>query len=301
MTELGSRLKEARQAKGLSLDDLQEITKIQKRYLKGIEEGNYDMMPGKFYVRAFIKQYAEAVGLETDQVFEEYKSDVPEVYNDDLPEQISRVQSRKTVSPSTSKVLDVFPKILVVIFVIAAIFLAWWFITKFAGNSKEKLGGSTGSPVESEKVEQINKPKDSSKNNKENEQKEAASKESEQEKTDDTKEEKAIQELKVENTNGKFSTYQLLNTDKFEVKIVSTGETWVDLSNDKGQSYFQGIVKKGDSKTIDFSKDSKAVLNIGKVPETEIYINDEKVEYAVSPSDYTTQLITIQFAPSKTE
>ena len=64
MTELGARLKEARLAKGYSLEDLQEITKIQKRYLIGIEEGNYSIMPGSFYVRAFIKQYAEAVGLE---------------------------------------------------------------------------------------------------------------------------------------------------------------------------------------------------------------------------------------------
>ena len=36
MTELGTILKEARIAKNLSLDDLQEITKIQKRYLIGI-------------------------------------------------------------------------------------------------------------------------------------------------------------------------------------------------------------------------------------------------------------------------
>ncbi|MFL6517543.1 MAG: helix-turn-helix domain-containing protein, partial [Bacillus sp. (in: firmicutes)] len=56
MTELGNRLKEARLAKGLSLDDLQSMTKIQKRYLIGIEEGNYASMPGNFYVRAFIKQ-----------------------------------------------------------------------------------------------------------------------------------------------------------------------------------------------------------------------------------------------------
>ena len=43
LTELGNRLKEARVAKGFSLDDLQEITKIQKRYLIGIEEGNYEI------------------------------------------------------------------------------------------------------------------------------------------------------------------------------------------------------------------------------------------------------------------
>ena len=68
MTELGARLKEARLAKGYSIDDLQEITKIQKRYLAGIEEGNYSTMPGAFYVRAFIKQYAEAVGLNGDEL-----------------------------------------------------------------------------------------------------------------------------------------------------------------------------------------------------------------------------------------
>ena len=48
LTELGARLKEARLAKGYSLEDLQEITKIQKRYLIGIEEGNYSIMPGSF-------------------------------------------------------------------------------------------------------------------------------------------------------------------------------------------------------------------------------------------------------------
>ena len=77
LTELGNRLKEARLVKGLSLDDLQEITKIQKRYLIGIEEGNFSSMPGKFYVRAFIKQYAEAVGLEPEEIFEKFNSEIP--------------------------------------------------------------------------------------------------------------------------------------------------------------------------------------------------------------------------------
>ncbi len=73
MTELAIRLKEAREEKGMSLDELQAATKIQKRYLTALEEGNYDVIPGNFYVRAFIKQYAEAVGLDSDQLFEEYK------------------------------------------------------------------------------------------------------------------------------------------------------------------------------------------------------------------------------------
>ena len=42
MTELGQKLTEAREAKGLSIDQLHEITKIQKRHLVAIEEGNYE-------------------------------------------------------------------------------------------------------------------------------------------------------------------------------------------------------------------------------------------------------------------
>ena len=74
------------------------MTKIQKRYLIGIEEGNYSSMPGNFYVRAFIKQYAEAFRLNPDEIFETYKDEIPATHNDDLPEQLSRVKSRKRLS-----------------------------------------------------------------------------------------------------------------------------------------------------------------------------------------------------------
>ncbi|WBX79510.1 helix-turn-helix domain-containing protein [Virgibacillus salarius] len=42
--EIGARLKEAREAKNLSLESLQETTKIQKRYLLAIEEGNLHIL-----------------------------------------------------------------------------------------------------------------------------------------------------------------------------------------------------------------------------------------------------------------
>lgn len=100
MTELAIRLKEAREEKGMSLDELQAATKIQKRYLTALEEGNYDVIPGNFYVRAFIKQYAEAVGLDSDQLFEEYKKDIPNTYHDDVSEKISGLaMQRSFLSP----------------------------------------------------------------------------------------------------------------------------------------------------------------------------------------------------------
>nr|WP_275444592.1 RodZ domain-containing protein [Paenibacillus sp. ACRRX] len=70
-------LKKARLEKGLSLDDVQEATKIRKRYLEAIEEGDYKILPGSFYVRAFVKTYAETVGLDPDEVAQYYRQDIP--------------------------------------------------------------------------------------------------------------------------------------------------------------------------------------------------------------------------------
>ena len=107
LTELGTRLKEARLSKGYSLDDLQEITKIQKRYLIGIEEGNYSIMPGTFYVRAFIKQYAEAVGLDSNEIFRKFKNEIPAnntVQNVTATTNIQQPQQRRTLARQLVKV-----------------------------------------------------------------------------------------------------------------------------------------------------------------------------------------------------
>lgn len=77
MSDLGALLKKAREQRDLSLDDIQDLTKIRKRYLEAIEEGNYSVLPGSFYVRAFVKNYAEAVGLDAEEVLRLYNKEIP--------------------------------------------------------------------------------------------------------------------------------------------------------------------------------------------------------------------------------
>lgn len=289
MTELGIFLKEAREAKGLSLDELQSITKIQKRYLLGIEEGNYSMMPGKFYVRAFIKQYAEAVGLEPDQLFEQYKNEIPATYNEDLPEQLSRVQTRKGISADASKIFEFLPKILIGVFIVGALALIWYLIVQNAGDdAKEPAMSNKGKPA----LEEAEDVGEDSKDNAD---------EAEDENSDEKpaeEEPKPAQELTMVSNSGSNTVYELKNSDNFVVKIVSLGETWVGIKNAAGKTVFQGTLKKGKNETqsADMTNETQAVINVGRAPETEIYVNDQKLEYAVSPQEVMTQKITINFA-----
>lgn len=87
MSDLGNLLKKAREQRGYSLDDIQEMTKIRKRYLEAIEEGEYKVLPGNFYVRAFVKNYAETVGLDAEEVLRLYHRDMPATVSETVPEQ----------------------------------------------------------------------------------------------------------------------------------------------------------------------------------------------------------------------
>ncbi|WHX63583.1 helix-turn-helix domain-containing protein [Peribacillus frigoritolerans] len=299
MTELGNRLKEAREAKGLSLEDLQELTKIQKRYLIGIEEGNYSMMPGKFYVRAFIKQYCEAVGLDSEEIFEQYKSEIPSVYSEELPEQLSRVQSRKTIPAGDSKVVELLPKILAAVLVIGAAVLIWVLVLNYMSNpdNDDKKDAKQSDAVDYNKSEDFNKEEDNA-DQKQNEEK---SDSSEKKNEDDTavKDEEKEQNLAVTSSSGKNSTYELKNTDTFKLKVTSKGSPWVGIKNGEGKLLFQGTIEKDKSQEIDFTNEKEAVINIGRAYETEIYVNDEKLEYSISPTEVNTQLVTIQFTKAE--
>ena len=292
LSELGNRLKEARLLKGLSLDDLQEITKIQKRYLIGIEEGNYSSMPGKFYVRAFIKQYAEAVGLEPEVLFEEFNSEIPNIVSDDIPGHLSRVQTRKSLSDNSSKVLDILPKVLISILVIGAFVFVWYLLAqKNAGNSTNETA-----PKDKQEVT-YEESTDLSPNN--NEQQEEKIQDNSTNEKEEVIEEPVApdQELVVSQANKDQSIYELKNADKFVLKIVSTGETWVNIKNSKGESVFQGMLIKGgtESQTVDLSQETEVIVVAGNSIATEIYVNDQKLEYAVSPTDEVRQDITIRY------
>lgn len=66
------RLREARLAAGIELADVQQGTKISRRYLEAIEAGEFDRCPAEVYTRGFIRLYARFLGLDAAEVVAEY-------------------------------------------------------------------------------------------------------------------------------------------------------------------------------------------------------------------------------------
>jgi outer membrane biosynthesis protein TonB len=99
--------------------------------------------------------------------------------------------------------------------------------------------------------------------------------------------------------SGKIAVLQLQNADEFQVEIASKGQTWVGIKNGKGNSFYQGMLKAGESKAFDFTKETEIRFNIGNTLDTELKINGQTVQFPFNPSDQVQQIITIQYSPAE--
>jgi len=69
---IGERLRNSREARGWSLADVSELTRIRAVFLQAIEEEQFDRLPGRTYVRGFLRTYAAALGLDPEELFDAY-------------------------------------------------------------------------------------------------------------------------------------------------------------------------------------------------------------------------------------
>lgn len=297
MTELGTRLKEARLSKGYSLDDLQEITKIQKRYLMGIEEGNYSMMPGTFYVRAFIKQYAEAVDLNAEELLETYKGDVPGAPNEQVSQSISQIPSRRKLTKGPSnRMMESMPKIIAALFIIVIIVIMWilWQSKSNAGTPvvEDKPPvmeyDKNPQPIDSDKEQQ-----DKEKLDKENASKEDTDKEEDKPEEDVEDVKQAISPGTIE-ADGETTSYTLTGTDVFKLRIEVSGPTWVGIRDQSKTELLADTRAYNAGEVVEFDATAQNYVRIrlGNSANAKVYINDELLTYA---QQRVTQNIVINF------
>lgn len=291
---IGETLKEAREAKSLNLDDIQEITKIQKRYLVAIEQNDFHVLPGRFYARAFIKEYAQAVDLDATELLAEFdEDDIETEESTEQNVQYSRLERTKT--PQTVKSTSVFswiPTVIVVILVIGIIFVAWTFLKQSSNESEQNQAVQNDNEIiRDAEIEQTNE---------ENNNEEEAEDEEETADKEEKEEEKDAGTFSVleEGTGASPLSSVEFSSDagKLEVSFEVSAESYMELKG-ANENVLLSNTYNADSEieTFDVTDEERIYVNIGYAPGVTVKINDVPLEYPVNKDEKVHQKVWINF------
>jgi hypothetical protein len=134
--DIGSSLREARLRQELDFPALEERTKIRPKYLRALEDEQFDILPAPTYVKGFLRSYAEALGLDGQPFVDEYNSRFA-VGDDELVVRATRrvpVQRRERQVRESRMAMAA----LVAIALLTALVIAAW---RFGGPEPEAVPG----------------------------------------------------------------------------------------------------------------------------------------------------------------
>jgi hypothetical protein len=122
---IGNVFREARNRRKIDLSEVEAATRIRVRYLRAIENEEWDVLPGGVYTRGFIRTYAAFLGLDGERLAEDYRRGVEGGQRTPLPEPAAqsaggRWRERRWPAPRGSWVA-IAAVILVAVFAIVAI------------------------------------------------------------------------------------------------------------------------------------------------------------------------------------
>jgi hypothetical protein len=143
--EIGNSLREARLRQTLDFPEIEQATKIRGKYLRALEDEQFDVLPAQTYVKGFLRSYAEYLGLDGQLYVDEYNSRFV------VGEEESPARPRR-VAPAPSRGVQVQSRVVLLTLlgiasVTALVIVAW---TRGEPQKKEPVGlgnSATQKPV----------------------------------------------------------------------------------------------------------------------------------------------------------
>jgi cytoskeleton protein RodZ len=74
MPEIGDQLRETRMRNRIDISEVEAATKIRAKYLRALENEEWDLLPGPTFVKTFLRTYADYLGLDARNLVEEYRA-----------------------------------------------------------------------------------------------------------------------------------------------------------------------------------------------------------------------------------
>jgi len=263
---LGKTLKDARIAKGYTLDDLQQATKIQKRYLMAIEDQQFDELPGDFYVRAFIKQYADMVDLDGAELLKQFDSALPSTQTQEYVDKVNesnpetRSQQRK-VDEHSSQLRRLIPLTGIVVVVLIVLVGIWVAAARSSHSTvKQNVDSSSVSVSGSSSSSSVSSS--------------SASKKSSSKKPAKTATFKQL------STTSAGSTWEMKNAaSKPKISLSATGSSWMAVSVG-GSTVWQGTLSATTTHSLTIPSTATSVtFNFGNAPVTTVKVDGKKFAF----------------------
>ena len=144
MPEIGETLREARMRERIDITEVEAATKIRAKYLRALENEEWDLLPGPTFVKTFLRTYGDYLGLDAKVLVEEYKQRFERPAPQDLMPFGTNLGSRRDRRPRA----PVFPPWLLVAIVVGAL-LGVLFLLGTTGDEPEeaRLPNTTVTPT----------------------------------------------------------------------------------------------------------------------------------------------------------
>src|SRR3954469_1726433 len=144
MPEIGETLRETRMRRRIDMTEVEAATKIRAKYLRALENEEWDLLPGPTFVKTFLRTYAEYLDLDPRLLVEEYRQRYERPTTQDLTPFRGGQRSRRR--PRQRQRRAVGP-ILVVLCGIAVLLGALYALGKSGSDDKEKAAVATPTPT----------------------------------------------------------------------------------------------------------------------------------------------------------
>ncbi|WP_305041185.1 helix-turn-helix domain-containing protein [Geoalkalibacter sp.] len=105
-------MKQRREARGLSLEDVAQTLRIRRPFLEALESESWDDLPGEAYFKGFLRSYAEYLGLDPRPMLESCRRHKPSTHSSSTP--LLKVET-ELVEPSSSRKKSFFLLVLVLL------------------------------------------------------------------------------------------------------------------------------------------------------------------------------------------
>ncbi|MCU7357480.1 helix-turn-helix domain-containing protein [Enterococcus dispar] len=300
-TTIGARLRQARLNKNISLDELQQITKIQKRYLEAIESGDLDALPGSFYERAFVRQYAQAVGEDGEKlvaVLAGKESLTPPPPKRPQPETVQGSRKSLHVEEQTGNpIMRLLPVIffgLVALVIVVIVFYMTW---QDRNNQDSLIAANSSVTVEQVATQSSTKASESTSESKK--QTESTTKESTKESTKEK--EMAVKLDSNTQSDAVFSLTDAKTPVKLDFVGSANGPCWIGVLVNNGYVY-QYTLQAGESQSTTLPDGAtNATIVLGASGNLTIKANGKDLNYTDPNIPALRKNVTLNIAYQKAD